>query len=213
MGRAGAVEEHVEHDWEGRYQAGATPWDLGGPHPMFERWGIEWAPGRRVFIPGCGRGHDALAMARLGHAVVAVDMAPTAIEGLRARADVEGLVVDARVGDAFAEGEREAGRVGVLLEQTFLCAIDPARRPAYVAWAEALLAPGGRLVANWFPLGRPHAMGGPPWGYELDELRGLFASWTWVRETAVSGVDGARTMGEWFAELAPPGSAQPSSAA
>lgn len=198
------TEGHQGVDWDARYVEGSTGWDLGRAHPQLEAWALEWPAGQRVFIPGCGRGHDALMLARLGHEVIAADLSATALTGLEQRAAAEGLRLTTVLGDAFAAGETVAGSIDVLFEQTFLCAIDPALRPFYVDWAGRLLGPEGRLVANWFPLDRPKDMGGPPWGYERTELERLFAGWTWAKEAVPSGPQAARPMGEWFAELRPP---------
>ncbi|MEL6712741.1 MAG: hypothetical protein AAFP86_03160, partial [Planctomycetota bacterium] len=59
-------------DWADRYRAGDTPWDIGGPHPELS---IRLQDGRlappepgesRALVPGAGRGHDAIALARRG---------------------------------------------------------------------------------------------------------------------------------------------------
>ena len=54
-----------------------------------------------------------------------------------------------------------------MLEHTCFCAIDPARRPAYLDAVVRLLAPGGWLLALFWCHDRP---GGPPWGSEAAEL-------------------------------------------
>ena len=67
--------------WEERYRAGQDGWDLGGPAPALAAWleiGGRFAAavaGRsaRVLVPGCGRGHDARLLARVGHEVTGVD--------------------------------------------------------------------------------------------------------------------------------------------
>jgi ubiquinone/menaquinone biosynthesis C-methylase UbiE len=60
-------------------------------------------PGARVLDVGCGSGGLAIPAARMGAEVVAVDIAPTMIERLTARARAEGLsTLRARVGDGTA---------------------------------------------------------------------------------------------------------------
>ncbi len=154
-------------DWGARYTAGDTPWDLGGPHPEFVRRVEEHlrppAPGRLAFVPGAGRGHDALLAAAAGWRVCAVDLAPelTAMAGPRLRA----AGVDLWIGDALNIPADVLGApVELFLEHTFLCALPLERRCEWGALARRLVARGGRLVALVFPLDKPHTEGGPPWG-------------------------------------------------
>lgn len=62
----------------------------------------------RVLDVACGTGNLTLPAARLGARVTGIDIAPLAVGHLAQRADVEGLTIDARVGDAealpFADG-------------------------------------------------------------------------------------------------------------
>ena len=68
-------------DWAARYEEEHTPWDLGAPHPALAAELEKDLLGRRrcghdarAFVPGCGRGHDALALAKAGWVVTAMDM-------------------------------------------------------------------------------------------------------------------------------------------
>jgi cyclopropane fatty-acyl-phospholipid synthase-like methyltransferase len=45
----------------------------------------------RILVPGCGRGHEVVALARAGFAVTGVDFAPAAAAALQARLADEGL--------------------------------------------------------------------------------------------------------------------------
>jgi len=60
----------MTNHWEQRYQQGETGWDRGQPSPALHQWLEQGVlkPGR-ILIPGCGRGHEALAMAAAGAAV------------------------------------------------------------------------------------------------------------------------------------------------
>lgn len=68
--------------------------------------------GSRVLNIGCGGGREALAMAKLGWRVTAVDLETGFVEALRSRAQARGLAVDASVMDAlkldFAERSFDA---------------------------------------------------------------------------------------------------------
>ncbi|MBW3620493.1 MAG: methyltransferase domain-containing protein [Actinobacteria bacterium] len=64
---------------------------------------LELGPGRRVIDIGAGSGAVAIPAARTGAEVVAIDLAPTMIERLTARARAEGLAtLSAEVGDGTA---------------------------------------------------------------------------------------------------------------
>ena len=65
-------------------------------------------PGERVLEIGGGLGLAAVLAARAGARVVATDIVPQAVELIRANALVNGVRVDARLGDCYApvEGER-----------------------------------------------------------------------------------------------------------
>src|SRR5262245_37991695 len=74
--------------WESRYEAKDTGWDLGAAAPpiaeLFARAGAPKPPGRAIVV-GCGKGHDALHLAKLGFDVLAVDFASHALAALRRR--------------------------------------------------------------------------------------------------------------------------------
>jgi SAM-dependent methyltransferase len=161
-------------DWEGRYRAGDVPWDLGRAPPVLERL-LERLSGQtlRVFVPGCGRGHDALAWARAGHRVTALDLAPTALAQARERAGAAGLPLDLRVGDVLDPPPDLQGAFDAVWEQTCFCVFPPERRAAYVEAVADVLAPGGRLHALLWAHG---ASGGPPYDVRRGDARRLFAA-------------------------------------
>jgi methyl halide transferase len=53
------------------------------------------------------------------------------------------------------------GKYDLIVEQTFFCALDPAKRPDYVEKSYSLLRPGGRLAGLLFDRDFPD---GPPFG-------------------------------------------------
>lgn len=163
--------------WSARYQAGNTPWDHGGPHPELERLLEAGAlapprPGARALVPGCGRGHDAAALAAAGWHVTGLEFAPEAREAAAAAlAPFGGEVL---LEDALEHRPQEP--YDLLWEHTFLCAIEPERRGDYGLLAARVLRPGGRLVALVFPVGKELEAGGPPWGLSLGDLERALAS-------------------------------------
>src|SRR5262245_849250 len=80
--------------------SGGPPWVIGGPQPALARVLDEGVKGPKVLDVGCGPGDLAIALARRGYDVTAVDISPVAIEMAKAKAAAEGLAVNFDVQDA-----------------------------------------------------------------------------------------------------------------
>jgi len=169
--------------WEQRFRQMDTPWDLDGPHPSLVELGAKIRiPARAtVFVPGCGRGHDALHFAKRHFQVSAVDWSPCAAEELRVRARKEEIPIEILNGSVWEIPDAWKRTFDLWVEHTFFCAIDPADRPRYVNLAAQTLKPGGQLIGLFFikedqPAGtpiRPENMG-PPFSSTRKELETLF---------------------------------------
>ena len=122
-------------------------------------------------VLGCGRGHDAIALARHGFEVTAVDFAPSAIAFAQQRADQERLSIRFEQRDIFSLLPDYAGAFDYVFEHTCFCAIGPQKRQAYVELVHDLLMPGGSLVAVFYTHGES---GGPPYDVRPIELKRLF---------------------------------------
>ena len=134
--------------WNEHYETNQTPWDLGGPSPLVQRLAVEvlgavptGADPKRVIVPGCGLGHDAEAIAKLGHQVVGADIAPAAMKAAGART----ALVDWQVANAFAPPAAWVGAFDAVVEHTLYCALDPEMLDTYCDAMHALLKPGGVL--------------------------------------------------------------------
>lgn len=105
----------------------------------------------RVLDVGAGTGRNALALARRGHPVDAVEMTPKFADVMRAEADRESLRVNVIQSDVFTamEGARAEYHLMVLSE-----VVPDFRTPhelrGMFGLAADCLAPGGRLVFNTF---------------------------------------------------------------
>ncbi|KAG2482846.1 hypothetical protein HYH03_018237 [Edaphochlamys debaryana] len=161
--------------WESIWSAGlpaGVRWDQSQAAPALQellRRGAVDVRGKRVLVPGCGRGYDIPEFAAAGAAeVVGLELAPTAVA--RAREYLtqgqwpgdQGSRMRVEEGDFMAWAD-PAGPFDVGFDYTFGCAMHPTMRHDWAThWARSL-APGGVLVALVFPVNPaadPNA--GPP---------------------------------------------------
>lgn len=161
--------------WSERYRSGDAPWDLREEtavfaamrqtHPLFMPRSEE---SRTLLVPGCGFGHDAIAFAKAGYHVTAVDFAPEPLENLRAAADHAGLRISMLERDVFTLGWDLGQSFDVVLEYTCYCALDPARRNEYVQMLGTVTRPGGLVAGLFFPLDDVERSGPPYTVHEAD---------------------------------------------
>lgn len=184
--------------WEPLFAADAGGWELGRPAPPLATWFSEHSPkDMRTLVVGCGRGHEARLLARLGARVTAIDFAPTALAHARAATD-PALAVDYQLRDLFTLAGGPPA-FDLVVEHTCFCAIDPARRDEYVDVVADVLVPGGALVGLFYAHGRP---GGPPFTTSRDEVAARFARrFDVVRLDVAAGSILVRHRQELLAEL------------
>ncbi len=162
-------------DWEDQYRCGETPWEKGAPSPGLAEFLKERPIQGSVLVPGCGFGNDVRAIAAGAAEVVGVDIAQGAI----AAASCIPAVGRERYeqADLFALPEHLRGAFDWVWEHTCFCAIEPARRPDYVAGVAAALRPGGHLLGIFYlDPGQDRRDCGPPFETSLMELDRLFLS-------------------------------------
>ena len=174
-------------DWEGRYREDTARWDFGEVVPTIEDWLVDQPPlTGNVVVPGCGRGHEAAAVAQAWPeaTVVGVDLSETAIREARERYTLPNLRFE--TGDFFAASNEDD--LVAIFEHTCFCAIPPERRTVYRDTAARRLRAGGLLVAVFYlhpTETEDDPDDGPPWGCSVPELNGLFDE---LFETLVSQV-------------------------
>lgn len=156
------------------YRLRATPWDDGQiPGALVAMVG-GWpgTPGLAVDL-GCGNGGQARYLAARGWAVTGVDFIPEAIDAAR-RGDADAMV-SWRVADVTRPSAVDpdgtlAGQVTLLLDNGCLHGISDRDRPGWARTADALAAPGCRLLVR--AAARGHRRIGPS-GISPDELAAL----------------------------------------
>jgi len=157
-----------ERYWSQRFLLNDSPWELGKPSgvvleavSLLSARDVSLA-GSSVLVPGCGTGSDALALARAGAHVLAVDWSPVAVERLGEKLGAAGPLagtLEVRRCDVLTA---DLGVFDIVVEHTFLCAIDPSQMPQYAKAVSAACRPGGHLVGNLFLLGESD-LSGAPW--------------------------------------------------
>jgi SAM-dependent methyltransferase len=121
----------------------------------------------RVLDIGAGTGRNALALARRGHLVDAVEMTPKFAETIRSEAQREALDIHVIQDDLFVAVEGvEAEYQLIVVSEVVPDFRNPAQLRELFELAARLLAPGGRLVVNVF-MTRP--------GYTPDDTAREFA--------------------------------------
>lgn len=108
-------------------------------------------PGDRVLYAGVGRGEEAVAAARLGARVTAIDCAPAMLERLARRLDSEHLKADLVEGDVLLWCAPPGG-YDTVAAHFFLNLFDAQAMRDALAHLVAMVAVGGRLaIADFAP--------------------------------------------------------------
>jgi SAM-dependent methyltransferase len=184
--------------WQRRYAEGTTGWDRGQSSPGLS-WFVDRAKRegwRRILVPGCGRGHEVVALAEAGFDLTALDYAETAVELVRDRLRETGsqaVVIQTDVLEFDNEFSFDA-----IYEQTCLCALHPIQWAAYERKLAQWLRPGGTLFAMFMQTTQPQ---GPPFACPLSRMRELFAVDRWQWSPIVGRVDHPLGLHEWACEL------------
>ena len=167
-------------DWQQYYASGNTPWDRGGPAPPLLQWLETHRLHGRMLVPGCGTGHDLVALAGSGASqVLGLDIAPGGVAAATERTAALPQV-SVMEGDLFTFAH-DQGREQFdwVFEHTCFCAIPRERRDDYVSAVASALKPGGSLLAIFYL--HPWDAGedqeqGPPFRSEVSELDQRFGA-------------------------------------
>lgn len=170
--------------WQQRFEQQQTPWDRGAVSPQCARWVADGTLGRglRIAVPGCGSGHDVLALAEAGCVVTAIDYAQAAVTLTRDRLAAAGAAAEMVQADVLQWQPGEP--LDAVYEQTCWCALHPDHWIAYAQQLQRWLAPGGRLLLLAMQCLRPSAaegrIEGPPYHLDIQMLRALLPATQWA---------------------------------
>ena len=171
--------------WQQRIERGEMPWDRGEAGPQIAAWreaGV-LPPGTRVLVPGCGSGHDVLALARAGCEVTALDYAPASLALTEQRLREAGAAATLVQADALQWQAPQP--FDAVYEQTCWCALHPDRWSAYAGQLQQWVRPGGRLLLLAMQCRREGAaegrIEGPPYHMDVNVVRALapLTAWHW----------------------------------
>ena len=192
--------------WQARYEetpAENLPWFHPELDPDFaaalRRLNIKSGS---VFDIGCGPGTQAIALARQGFEVTAVDVAPAAIEGARRRATQTGVTIDFTADDILSMDVDR--RFDLILDRGVLhCFADEDRRRRYIARIHGWLNSDGILLLKCFSHEETREEG-PPCRFSPDDIRTMFCKGFRVMEISpanFSSPDGSEPPRALFAVL------------
>lgn len=183
-----------ELEWQRRYEERDTPWDKGAPSPALVEFLREGRIEGRVLVPGCGRGHEARALAaQPAISVVGLDLSPEAIAQAKALTPASAADVNFVAGDFFKLPRKLRRSFDWLVEHTCFCAIEPRCRADYVSAAALALRTGGKVFGIFYL--DPRGDTAPPFPVSRDELSALFDTHftlleEWVPRTSFEGREG-----------------------
>lgn len=186
--------------WHERWQRGELGWHLEGVNPLLERYwsrlGVD--AGATVLVPLCGKSHDLLWLARLGHPVIGVELSAIATEAFFAESGLIPAVVEnppfrryradaleILCGDFFDLEPEHLPVVGAVYDRAALVALPEDLRSRYVAHLKALL-PGAKksLVISFdYP---QHEMEGPPFSVGAEQVEKYFGASHQIEVLAVT---------------------------
>ena len=155
--------------WQNRYENTETQWDLGHcSRPLSAYFRTLENTEAKILIPGCGAAYEAEFLHRSGFTNVYVaDWACAPLEKFQERfpefPSEHLLQMD------FFEIDQ---KFDIVIEQTFFCALPPAKRPDYAKQLHKLLSPKGVMAGLMFNF--PLTEEGPAFGGSEEEYRGYF---------------------------------------
>ncbi|SLJ85565.1 methyltransferase domain-containing protein [Psychrobacter sp. DAB_AL43B] len=162
--------------WQQRYEQDSIGWDMGQVSPPLKAY-IDQLPesakDQAILVPGAGNAYEVGYLHEQGFTnVTLVDFAPAPIQAFAER--YPDFPAEQLICSDFFNLSPEQYQFDWVLEQTFFCAINPARRDEYIQHMATLLKAKGKLVGLLFDkdFGRQE----PPFGGTKEEYQQRFAT-------------------------------------
>ncbi|MEN6329728.1 MAG: class I SAM-dependent methyltransferase [Methanobacteriaceae archaeon] len=147
-------------NWDEAYK-GNPPWDIGQPQSVFLSLvkGGEIKPSRALDI-GCGRGENAIMLAKSGCYVTGIDLVQDAISKANAKAKEQGVDVNFVVGDVLQMDQLfTQGEFDVIIDSGLFHAMTDEERPIFARQVHRVLNTGGNYFMLCFSDKEPEGYG------------------------------------------------------
>ena len=161
-------QELNEKFWYSRWINNETGWDVGYATPAISTYLQQYThKDAAILIPGCGNAHEADFLLQHGFSnITLIDIAPRAVEKLQQKFDSPSITI---ICGNFFEHHHQ---YDLMIEQTFFCALPPAKRNQYAKKAASLLNENGKLIGVLF--NTVFEKQGPPFGGSVAEYELIF---------------------------------------
>ncbi|MFC6785809.1 class I SAM-dependent methyltransferase [Halobaculum halobium] len=136
------VNPAAAYGFDASYHHNVPNWDIGRPQRAFVALAEAGRIGRRVIEVGCGTGELSLFLARRGHKVLGVDVAPTAIRQAREKARWRRIPAHFLVWDALRLDALGVG-ADTVVDSAMLHCLGPMERRLSTEAIRRTLRPGG----------------------------------------------------------------------
>lgn len=169
--------------WHNRWQTNQTGWHESTVNPLLITHfpSLNVPPGRRVFVPLCGKSLDLGWFLSEGYAVAGAELSELAITQLFAELEMEARIsqvgkhklfhgekIDIFVGDLFDLFREVIGPVDAVYDRAALVALPEAMRERYTAHLKTITALAPQLVIGYEY--DQTVVTGPPFSVTTDEL-------------------------------------------
>ncbi|KAH9844042.1 S-adenosyl-L-methionine-dependent methyltransferase [Rhodofomes roseus] len=177
------IKEDPVDGWDKAWQNEVTPWDAGEAQPplrsLLASGLLDLPETGKAFVPGCGRGYDALTIASLlGYETLATDISPAAVEAAKKFVASMNNPASSKVRLEVKDFFVEQGPYDLVYDYTFFVALPPSQRGDWGRQMTALVKPGGYLVTLLFPiLDQPQDVGPPFRARHEDYVQALGSGW------------------------------------
>ncbi len=158
--------------WDTHWQNQNIGWDIGYASPPVTEYMDQYDnKDAAILIPGCGNAYEGKYLANQGFTnITLLDISSTAVSILREK--FENTPEITLICEDFF---RHAGTYDLIIEQTFFCAIQPARRKEYASKSASLLDDDGKIIGVLFE--KLFDTQGPPFGGSRLEYQSVFEPW------------------------------------
>ncbi|KAL8048995.1 hypothetical protein ABFX02_07G103800 [Erythranthe guttata] len=195
-------ESTTTNGWDKCWEEELTPWDLGRPTPVLVHLHNTGSlPKGRALIPGCGSGHDVVAIASSDLHVVGLDISENAIKKATELCSESPKMdhVSFLKTDFFTWCPAQL--FDLIFDYTFFCAIEPKLRSLWARKMSDLLKSDGELITLMYPIDDHE--GGPPYKVSVADYEevlhplGFKATQIVDNELAIAPRMGREKLGRW----------------